>query len=527
MGSIINSKGKMMSLMKEKVQELKDRRSGLELGGGSAKIEAQHKKGKLTARERIQKLLDEDTFVELGLFAYHRCNRLGMDKKKLPADGVVTGYGEIGGQTVFIYSQDFTVMGGSAGPVHQKKMADLAAMAYEQKAPLIGLYDSAGARLQEGSENITFARLFYQNAKCSGVIPQIAAIMGPSAGGSVYSPALMDFILMTQKTSFMFITGPAAIKAVTGAETSPDELGGSHIHCRKSGVADLEAKNDDDCLKMIKALLSYFPPNCFEKPPRIATTDDPGRRCPQLLEIVPAEKKKVYDVRRVIQQIADEKQFLEIKPDYAPNLVIGLARMDGHSIGIIANQSKFLGGSIDINASDKGARFIQILDAFNIPIVTLMDTTAFLPGIDQEYGGIIRHGAKMLYAYSEATVPMITIILRKAYGGGWSAMGPKELGIDLVYAWPTAECASMGPEGAAEVIWAKEIASATDPAAARQKFIAEYEKNYATPYLAAGLRVIDDIIDPAETRIKIIQALKMLDKKQASRSPRKHGIMPV
>jgi acetyl-CoA carboxylase carboxyltransferase component len=392
---------------------------------------------------------------------------------------------------------------------------------------LIGLYDSAGARLQEGSENITFARLFYQNARCSGVIPQIAAIMGPSAGGSVYSPALMDFILMTKKTSFMFITGPAAIKAVTGAETSPDELGGSQIHCRKSGVADLEAKNDDDCLEMIKALLSYFPPNCFEKPPRIDTTDDPARRCPGLMEIVPAEKKKVYDVRRVIQEIVDEERFLEIKPDYAPNLVIGLARMDGRSIGIIANQSKFLGGSIDINASDKGARFIQILDAFNIPIVTLMDTTAFLPGIDQEYGGIIRHGAKMLYAYSEATVPMITIILRKAYGGGWSAMGPKELGIDLVYAWPTAECASMGPEGAAEVIWAKEIASAADPAAARQKFIAEYEKNYATPYLAAGLRVIDDIIDPAETRIKIIRGLKMLDKKHASRSPRKHGIMPV
>jgi acetyl-CoA carboxylase carboxyltransferase component len=527
MDSGLNSKGKAMSLMKDKVQELKERRAGLELGGGSAKIEAQHKKGKLAARERIQKLLDPDTFVEVGLFAYHRCNRLGMDKKELPADGVVTGYGEVQGQTVFIYSQDFTVMGGSAGPVHQKKMADLAAMAYEKKVPLIGLYDSAGARLQEGSENITFARIFYQNARCSGVIPQIAAIMGPSAGGSAYSAALMDFILMTKKTSFMFITGPAAIKAVTGAETSHDALGGSKVHCRKSGVADLEADNDDDCLERIKALLAYFPPNCFEKPPRIATADDPRRRCPDLLEIVPAEKKKVYDVRRVIQEIVDDEGFLEIKPDYAPNLVIGLARMDGRSVGIIANQSKFLGGSIDINASDKGARFIQILNAFNIPIVTLMDTTAFLPGIDQEHGGIIRHGAKMLYAYSEATVPMITIILRKAYGGGWSAMGPKELGIDLVYAWPTAECASMGPEGAAEVIWAKEIASAPDPAAARQKFITEYEKNYSTPYLAAGLRVIDDIIDPAETRIKTIQALKMLEKKCVPKSPRKHGIMPV
>jgi acetyl-CoA carboxylase carboxyltransferase component len=517
----------MVNLMKEKVQELKERRVQLEMGGGPDKIEAQHKKGKLAARERIQKLLDQGTFVELGLFATHRCNRLGMDKKELAADGVVTGYGEIQHQPVCIYSQDFTVMGGSAGPVHQKKIADLAAMAYEKKVPLIGLYDSAGARLQEGSENITFARIFYQNAKCSGVIPQIAAIMGPSAGGSVYSPALMDFILMTKKTSFMFITGPAAIRAVTGAETDHDALGGSAVHCSKSGVADLEADNDEHCLEMVKELLSYFPSNCFEKPARIETGDDARRLCPRLLEIVPAEKKKVYDVRQVIHEIVDAGRFFEIKPDYARNLVIGFARMDGGSVGIIANQSKFLGGSIDINAADKGARFIQILDAFNIPIVTLMDTTAFLPGIDQEHGGIIRHGAKMLYTYSQATVPMVTIILRKAYGGGWSAMGPKELGIDLVYAWPTAECASMGPEGAAEVIWAKEIASASDPEAARRKFIAEYEKNYATPYLAAGLRVIDDVIDPAETRIIINQALKMLAKKDLPRPPRKHGIMPV
>jgi acetyl-CoA carboxylase carboxyltransferase component len=497
------------------------------LGGGPDKIEAQHQKGKLSARERIQKLLDPHTFVELGLFAKHRCNRLGMDKLELPADGVVTGYGEISGRIVFVYSQDFTVMGGSAGPVHQKKIADLMAMAYEKKAPLIGIYDSAGARLQEGSENITFARIFYQNARCSGVVPQIAAIMGPSAGGSVYSPALMDFIIMTRGTSFMFITGPAAIKAVTGAETTNEQLGGSAVHCRKSGVADLEAENDDECLERIKELLGYFPPNCFTKPSRIETGDDPKRLCPQLMEIVPAEKKKSYDVRLVIREIVDGGRFFEIKANYAPNLVIGLARLDGHSVGILANQSRFLGGSIDINAADKGARFIQILDAFNIPIVTLMDTTAFLPGMDQEHGGIIRHGAKMLYAYSEATVPMVTIILRKAYGGGWSAMGPKELGIDLVCAWPTAECASMGPEGAAEVIWAKEIAGAADPATARQTFIEEYEKNYATPYLAAALRVVDDVIDPAETRLKIIQALKMLSQKDRPRSIRKHGIMPV
>jgi acetyl-CoA carboxylase carboxyltransferase component len=516
-----------MSLMREKIQELSERRADLESGGGPAKIEAQHNKGKLTARERIDRLIDPGTFVELGLFAKHRCTRLGMDKKELPADGVVTGYGEIGGRTVFVYSQDFTVMGGSVGPVHQKKMADTAAMAYEARAPLIGLYDSAGARLQEGSENITFARLFYQNARCSGVVPQIAAIMGPSAGGSAYSPALMDFIIMTKRTSFMFITGPAAIKAVTGAETDNAALGGSAVHTRKSGVADLESENDDDCIEKIKQLISYLPASCFEKPAKTTPGDDPLRLCPKLEEIVPAGRRKVYDIRSVINEIADKESFFEIKPDYAQNIVIGFARIDGRSVGIIANQPKALGGTIDIDASDKGARFIQILNAFNIPIVTLMDTPAFLPGINQEYGGIIRHGAKMLYAYSTATVPMITIILRKAYGGGWSAMGPKELGIDLVYAWPTAECASMGPEGAAEVIWAKEIRNSSDPVAAKERFVEEYDRHFSTPYLAGALRVIDDVIYPAETRLKIVLGLRMLEKKDKPRLPRKHGIMPV
>ena len=516
-----------MSLVKNRLLELRAHRARLELGGGKEKIDAQHGRGKLTARERIDKLLDSGTFSELGLFAKHRCTRLGMDKQDLPADGVVTGYGEIEARTVFLYSQDFTVMGGSVGPVHQKKMADVAALAFAAKAPLIGLFDSAGARLQEGSENIAFARLFYQNVRCSGVVPQIAAIMGPSAGGSVYSPALMDFIIMVKKTSFMFITGPIAIKAVTQAETTNEDLGGSRVHCRKSGVADLEAENDEDCLTKIKQLLAYLPSNCFEKPPQGPHQDDPLRLCPVLQEIVPADRKRVYDIRLVISEIVDRETFFEIKPDFAKNLVIGFARMDGHTVGIVANQPRVLGGTIDIDASDKGARFIRILDAFNIPIVTLMDTPAFLPGINQEHGGIIRHGAKLLYAYSEATVPMVTIILRKAYGGGWSAMGPKELGIDLVFAWPTAECASMGPEAAAEVIWAKEIRSAPDPVAARKRFIEEYERDFANPYLAAALRVIDDLIYPAETRKRIIQALRMLEKKDKPRSPRKHGIMPV
>ena len=513
--------------MKEKVEELKQKRSLLEQGGGPAKIDGQHAKGKLTARERIDRLVDPGTFVELGLFAKHRCTRLGMDKKELPADGVVTGYAKLQGRTVFLYSQDFTVMGGSVGPVHQKKMADTAAMAYQARAPLIGLYDSAGARLQEGSENITFARLFYQNARCSGVIPQIAAIMGPSAGGSVYSPALMDFIIMTKKTSFMFITGPSAIRAVTQAETTNEELGGSEVHCRKSGVADLDAENDEDCIDKIKKILSYLPPNCFELPPAIASEDDPLRLCQNLENIVPADRKRVYDIRRVIREVVDQGSFFEIKPNYAQNIVIGFARMAGRTVGILGNQPRVLGGTIDIDASDKAARFIRFLDAFNIPIVTLMDTPAFLPGIHQEHGGIIRHGAKTLYAYSSATVPMVTVILRKAYGGGWSAMGPKELGIDLVFAWPIAECASMGPEGAAEVIWAKEIAGSPDPDATRRKFVEEYDRNFANPYLAAALRVIDDVIDPAETRIKIIQGLHMLAKKNRPRPPRKHGIMPV
>ena len=513
--------------MKKKIEELKERRTHLELGGGPEKIKDQHKKGKLTARERIERLLDPGTFVELGLFAKHRCTQFGLDKMELPADGVITGYGEMNGRPVFVYSQDFTVMGGSCGPVHQKKMAETAALALKARAPLIGLYDSAGARLQEGSENITFARLFYQNAQCSGVIPQIAAIMGPSAGGSVYSPALMDFIIMVKKTSFMFITGPATIKAVTYKETNNEDLGGSTIHCRKSGVADLEAENDNDCIKKIRVILSYLPSSCFEKPPRSPSHDDPQRLCHRLEEIVPGDRKKVYDIRRVVNEVVDQDSFFEIKSDFARNIVVGFARMDGHPVGIIANQPNVLGGTIDIDASDKAARFIQTMDAFNLPIITFMDTPAFLPGIHQEHGGIIRHGAKLLYAYSETTVPMITVILRKAYGGGWAAMGPKELGVDQVFAWPTAECASMGPEGAAEVIWAKEIRNASDPGAARKNFIEEYDKNFANPYLAAALRLIDDVIFPAETRLKIIQALRMLERKSTPPSFRKHGIMPV
>jgi len=516
-----------MSHMKKKIEELRDYRSRLELGGGSEKIEDQHKKGKLTARERIDRLVDPGTFIEMGLFAKHRCTQFGMEKMDLPADGVVTGYGEIRGRSIFVYAQDFTVMGGSCGPVHQKKMAETAALAYEARAPLIGLYDSVGARLQEGSENITFARLFYQNVRCSGVIPQIAAIMGPSAGGSAYSAALMDFIIMVRKTSFMFITGPTTIKAVTYKETNNEDLGGSAIHSRKSGVADLESEDDNDCIEKIKILLSYLPSSCFEKPPRELPQDDPHRLCPKLEEIVPTDRKKVYDIRLVITEVVDRGSFFEIKPDFARNIVIGFARMDGHPVGIVANQPNFLGGTIDIDASDKAARFIRTMDAFNLPIITFMDTPAFLPGIHQEHGGIIRHGAKMLYAYSEATVPMITVILRKADGGGWAAMGPKELGVDQVFAWPTAECASMGPEGAAEVIWAKEIQNASDPEAARKNFIEEYNKNFANPYLAASLRLINDVIYPAETRIKIIRSLRMLEKKLTPPFFKKHGIMPV
>lgn len=516
-----------MSLMREKIDDLQKRRERLTQGGGLEKIEAQHAKEKLTARERIDLLVDAGSFSELGLFAKHRCTQFGMENRELPADGVVTGFARINGKDVCLYSQDFTVMGGSVGPVHQKKMAETAALAHRCMVPLIGLYDSAGARLQEGSENITFARLFYENAQASGVIPQIAAIMGPSAGGSVYSPALMDFIIMVKKRSFMFITGPNTIKAVTGEMTDVERLGGSETHTKVSGVADLEAGNDEDCIAKIKLLLSYLPSNNLDLPTIIESKDSPNRLCPDLERIVPAERKKVYDMRTVIMEIVDRDTFFEMKPDYARNLVIGFARMRGHVVGIIANQPSVLGGTIDINASDKGARFIQICNAFNIPLVTCMDTPAFLPGVAQEHGGIIRHGAKLLYAYSLATVPKVTVILRKAYGGGWAAMAPKELGVDFVFAWPTGECASMGPEGAADVIWAKEIAAAPDPESARRAFIDEYDRNFAHPYLAAALRLIDDVIEPAETRMMICRALDLLRRKQTPSPQRRNGIMPV
>lgn len=514
-------------MIKNKVKTLQEERARLESGGGETRIEAQHGKGKLTARERIEKLLDADTFVEHGLFAKHRSKQLGMEKRELPADGVITGFGNVNGRCVFIFAQDFTVMAGSAGPVHQKKIADIAQAAYKAKAPLIGLYDSAGARLQEGSENITFSRIFYQNARCSGVIPQIAAIMGPAAGGSSYSPALMDIIIMSKEKSYMFITGPPAIKAYTGDEISSEELGGSAIHCQKSGGADLEVESDEECIEMIKKLLEYLPSSCLESPPQIQSKDDPERLCPKLETLIPNDRNQPYDIHFIIEEIIDQGSFNEIKPDYARNVVIGFARLNGRSVGIVANQPETLDGNLDIDSSDKISRFIRFLDAFNIPIITLTDTPGFLPGVQQEHKGVIRHGAKVLYAYSEASVPMITILLRRAYGGAWAAMGPKELGVDIVYAWPFAECASMPPEAAVEVIWGKEIQNSPDPEAARRKYFEEYDKNFANPYLAAALRVIDDVISPAETRRKIIRGLKMLEKKERISSPRKHGIMPV
>lgn len=516
-----------MNLNKSKIKALQEERARLESGGGKSKIVAQHDKGKLTARERIEKLLDANSFVEHGLFAKHRCKQLGMEERELPADAVITGFGSVNGRSVFVFAQDFTVMAGSAGPVHQKKIAAIAQAAYKSKTPLIGLYDSAGARLQEGSENITFSRIFYQNARCSGVIPQIAAIMGPAAGGSSYSPALMDFIIMSKKKSYMFITGPPAIKAYTGEEISSEELGGSSIHCRKSGGADLEVESDEECIEMIKKLLSYLPSSCLESPPQIHPKDDPERLCPKLEEIIPEDREQPYDIHSIIEEIIDQGSFNEIKPDFARNTVIGFARMNGRSVGIVANQPETLAGNLDIDGSDKISRFIRFLDAFNIPIITLTDTPGFLPGVQQEHNGVIRHGAKVLYAYSEASVPMITILLRKAYGGAWAAMGPKELGVDIVYAWPFAECASMPPEAAVEVIWGREIQNSPDPEAARGKYLEEYDRNFANPYLAAALLLIDDVIAPAETRKKIIQDLQMLEKKESISSPRKHGIMPV
>jgi methylmalonyl-CoA decarboxylase alpha subunit len=512
----------------DRLRELKAKREKVIQGGGPKRIERQHASGKLTARERIEQLLDPGSFSELDMFVEHRCQEFGMPEQELPGEGVVTGYGTIGGRKVFIFAQDFTVMGGSLGEMHAKKICKVMDLAMKAGAPVIGINDSGGARIQEGVDALSgYGQIFYRNTIASGVVPQISVIMGPCAGGAVYSPALTDFIFMVQGAN-MFITGPQVIKTVTGEEVSADELGGATTHNTVSGVAHFMYDTEDDCFLAIRKLISYLPANNLEDPPAQAVENmSEADIIPELRDIVPEESNRAYDMHDVITGFADDGDFFEVHQHYARNIIVGFARLGGRPIGIIANQPQIAAGCLDINASDKAARFIRFCDAFNIPIVNLVDVPGFLPGVNQETGGIIRHGAKLLYAYSEATVPKITLIVRKAYGGAYLAMCSRDLGADVVYAWPGAEIAVMGPDGAANIIFRKDIAAADDPEAARAEKIADYRSKFANPYAAAKRGYVDDVIDPAETRRKLMDALDMLSTKRETRPPKKHGNIPV
>ncbi|SCY99729.1 acyl-CoA carboxylase subunit beta [Alkaliphilus peptidifermentans] len=511
-----------------KLEDLRQRKEKILLGGGEKRIASQHEKGKLTARERISLLFDEGTFVELDAFIKHRCVNFGMEKVDAPGEGVVTGYGQVDGRLVYAYAQDFTVVGGSLGEMHAKKICKVQDMALKMGAPIIGLNDSGGARIQEGVDALSgYGHIFYRNTISSGVIPQITAIMGPCAGGAVYSPALTDFIFMVDKTSQMFITGPQVIKTVTGEEVSAEELGGAMTHNKISGVAHFVSANDEACIAEIRRLISFLPSNNMETSPIFETDDDINKILPELDEIVPENPNKPYDMKNIIQHIADDGDFMEVQQYYAQNMITGYIRINGQTVGVIANQPKVLAGCLDINASDKAGRFIRTCDCFNIPVLNIVDVPGFLPGTTQEYGGIIRHGAKMLYAYSEATVPKITLIVRKAYGGAYIGMCNKELGSDIVLAWPTAEIAVMGPEGAANIIFKNDISNSDDPQTTRAEKIADYKSEFATPYKAAERGFVDDVIEPSSTRPRLVDALNMLASKQETRPPKKHGNVPL
>ena len=511
-----------------KIEKLLEESSKIELGGGQARIDKQHEKGKLTARERISLLLDEGSFIEVDKYVKHRSTNFGTSSLEAPADGVVTGYGTVDGRLVFVYAQDFTVVGGSLGEMHAAKIVKMQEMALKMGAPIIGMNDSGGARIQEGVDALSgYGKIFYNNTISSGVIPQISVIMGPCAGGAVYSPALTDFVLMVENTSNMFVTGPQVIKSVTGEDVTQEELGGAETHNKISGVAHFMDKTEEECIERIKLLLSYLPSNNLEEAPVYESQDDINRVEEELNEIIPDNPNKPYDVKEVINSLADKGSFFEVQSSYAQNIITGFIRLNGKSIGVIANQPNVLAGCLDINASDKAGRFIRTCDAFNIPLLNLVDVPGFLPGTNQEFGGIIRHGAKMLYAYSEATVPKVTLILRKAYGGSYLAMCSKDLGADQVYAWPNAEIAVMGPGGAANIVFKNEISESDDPAATRLEKIEEYKDTVANPYIAAQRGFIDDVIVPSITRPRIISAFDMLETKRESRPSKKHGNAPL
>ncbi|KKE80685.1 acyl-CoA carboxylase subunit beta [Oceanobacillus caeni] len=512
----------------DKINELYDKRRQVELGGGDERIEKQHAKGKMTARERITYLLDDGTFVELYPFIETRASDFGMNNNSAKGEGVVTGYGKVNGKPVYLFAQDFTVYGGALGEMHGKKIAAAMDLAAKNGVPFIGLNDSGGARIQEGVSSLDgYGQIFYRNSIYSGVIPQISVIMGPSAGGAVYSPAITDFVIMVEKTSQMFITGPKVIETVTGEKISSEDLGGAFVHNAKSGNAHFKASSEEEALDLVRKLIDYLPANYKEKPEKKQYEQIDEELRPDLTDIVPYSALRPYDVKKVIDQVVDGDSFLEVQQDFAKNIVVGFARIKGEIVGLVCNQPKYLAGGLDIDSSDKAARFIRFCDSFNIPLITFEDVTGFFPGVKQEHGGIIRHGAKILYAYSEATVPKITVITRKAYGGAYVALNSKSIGADLVFAWPNAEVAVMGPEGAANIIFAKEIAESEEPEKVRQEKIDTYREKFANPYVAAGLGMIDDVIDPRETRIKLIQALEMLKNKQEERPNKKHGNIPL
>ena len=513
-----------MSPLENKYQLFEEKNNAAELGGGKERIEKQHKAGRLTARERINILLDPGSFVENDKFMTHRCTDFGMQEQQIPGDGVVTGYGKIDGRLVYVFAQDFTVFGGSLSRANADKIIKIMDLAMRMGAPVIGLNDSGGARIQEGVESLAgYAEIFYRNVMSSGVIPQISAVLGPCAGGAVYSPAMTDFILMVKETSYMFVTGPDVIKTVTHEEVTKNELGGAMTHNSKSGVAHLMADDDEQAMMMLRELLSYLPSNNTEDPPIVPCTDDIRREDEKLQTIVPNDSNKPYDMKEIITSVVDHHNFFEIQAHYAKNIIIGFARLDGRTVGIVANQPAHLAGVLDINSSIKAARFVRFCDAFNIPLITFVDVPGFLPGTNQEFGGIIKHGAKLLFAFSEATVPKITIITRKAYGGAYDVMSSKHIGADVNFAFPSAEIAVMGPDGAVNILYRKDELSDK----AKKQKVDEYRNNFASPYKAAEMGYIDEIIYPKETRYRLIQSLEMTQSKSKSNPPKKHGNIPL
>jgi acetyl-CoA carboxylase carboxyltransferase component len=514
--------------MEERIEDLRRRKQEAFHAGGAEAERKQHARGKLTARERLELLLDRGSFVETDAMVRHRAHGFGLDSNRPYGDGVVTGWGTIDGRKVFVYSQDFTVFGGSLGEAMSEKICKIMDLALATGAPIIGINDSGGARIQEGASSLAgYGYIFDRNVRSSGVVPQISLIMGPCAGGAVYSPAVTDFVYMVKETSHMFITGPDVIKTVTGEDVSFEELGGAMTHASRSGVASFVAEDEEDCLGQVRFLLSFLPSNNLEDPPAYAPVDDPERRSDRLTDIVPDSHREPYDMKEVIREVVDDGEFYEVFPYWAMNIVIGFARLDGRAVAIVANQPKILAGTLDIDASEKGARFIRFVDAFNIPLVSFVDVPGFLPGTAQEYGGIIRHGAKLLYAFTEATVPKVTVITRKAYGGAYVVMNSKHIRADVSFAWPTAEIAVMGSEGAVNIIMRREIEAAEDKEARRRELIEDYETRFSTPYIAAERGYVDEVIEPAETRGRLIKALRMLSTKRETVPPRKHGNIPL